>query len=252
MIKKTGKAGIGGIDSRLHIGEGDAEIIQKLMIFEGVDGEVVNDILDNAFIADYPPKTTLHFPEDELTHYDIVLDGYITIFRLTPDGEVAIVCLISKGHSPFPNLYSMARSNHKDFAETITKTRLLRIDKSYLFKKISQKDQLAFAVLKCFSKQVLNVSDEILRMKSMDLSRRLASFLLQLCSANSGSETVYLPYEKTFLANQLGVTRESLSRGFQKLRDFHVETRNNQIHIQDIEALKNHCSKLPQKSLEDN
>ena len=82
--------------------------------------------------------------------------------------------------------------------------------------------------------------EQIEQIKLMTAPQRLADFLLRLCPTDAGSCRILLPYEKTLIANRLGMKPESLSRAFAKLRGQGVTVDREEVTIGDPRALKDY------------
>ncbi len=139
------------------------------------------------------------------------------------------------------NLFQHDGLDNPDYAESIDDTCLLRINKKHLFECMRKTPEISFSILNAFARQMTRLGNEVLRMKSMILPQRLALFIFRLCTVETGAEIVCLPYEKTIMANQFGVTRESLSRAFQLLKGINVTTHHDHVHVHDVEVLKRYC-----------
>ena len=69
--------------------------------------------------------------------------------------------------------------------------------------------------------------------------QRIGCFLLGLCDKNAeGATTIHLPYEKTVIAEQLGIRPETFSRALVKLqKDLGLKIKGAEIAVGDIEQL---------------
>ena len=76
-------------------------------------------------------------------------------------------------------------------------------------------------------------------LKAMPTAERLCGFLLRLVDQPAGTAMIKLPYEKRVLAGTLGVSPESLSRAFGRLRRVGITTgRTDVVVIRDVEELR--------------
>lgn len=76
-------------------------------------------------------------------------------------------------------------------------------------------------------------------LKAMPTAERLCGFLLRLVDQADGTAMIKLPYEKRVLAGTLGVSPESLSRAFGRLRRVGVTTgRTDVVVIRDVAELR--------------
>jgi hypothetical protein len=67
--------------------------------------------------------------------------------------------------------------------------------------------------------------------------QRIAGFLLDQVKNTSGPATVALPYEKSLIANRLGMQPESFSRALARLRGLGVTVERESVHIRDVGKL---------------
>ncbi|HYH37166.1 MAG TPA: Crp/Fnr family transcriptional regulator [Azospirillum sp.] len=76
-------------------------------------------------------------------------------------------------------------------------------------------------------------------LKAMPTAERLCGFLLRLVDQPDGTAKIKLPYEKRVLAGTLGVSPESLSRAFGRLRRVGITTgRTDVVVIRDVAELR--------------
>jgi CRP-like cAMP-binding protein len=218
----------------------DLKIIYSLPVFSSLQQNDVDKILGYSSVVKLSRKTILFHPGDSINNFDTVLSGHIKIYQLSSDGDEAIIYILSKNESFLFNLFPIDGYSN-NYAETIRATTILRINRKQLFKHMKENANISFSVLKAFAQQMSKLGDVVLHMKSMILPQRLAHFIFRLCSVETGSEIIFLPYEKTIIANQLGVTRESLSRAFQLLKQIHVTTLHVHVYVHDVEALRRYC-----------
>ena len=68
--------------------------------------------------------------------------------------------------------------------------------------------------------------------------QRVAEFLASLCEVDNGSCEIALPYDKVLIAGRLGITPESLSRAFAKLKSFGVAVHYSHVAVADITRLR--------------
>jgi CRP-like cAMP-binding protein len=79
---------------------------------------------------------------------------------------------------------------------------------------------------------------QVEQLKARTGVQRVAQFLLSLCTVERGAETIALPYDKMLIAARLGLSPESLSRAFAKLRSIGVDVQAANVGLNDIAALR--------------
>jgi len=80
--------------------------------------------------------------------------------------------------------------------------------------------------------------EQIEQMNRMSAPQRLADFLVQLHPRSDGPCTIELPFEKSLIANRLGMKPESLSRALAKLRPFGVSVLRDAVTIEELGRLQ--------------
>ena len=68
--------------------------------------------------------------------------------------------------------------------------------------------------------------------------QRVAEFLASLALANQDKSVVVLPYDKVLIAAQLGLTPESLSRAFARLKGVGVAIEAANVVVKDVAKLR--------------
>jgi CRP-like cAMP-binding protein len=113
------------------------------------------------------------------------------------------------------------------------------IDAASFMKHMDESAVLTRAALCGASRRVSSLLRENADLRSKRAIDRLATFLADLAGAPEGQATVRLPYEKRLLAASLGISPESLSRMFNRLRPLGVETgRTDVVRIGDVALLR--------------
>ena len=96
---------------------------------------------------------------------------------------------------------------------------------------------LAAAALDDAKRKIVELIREIESLKAQSADERLARFILSLCPPDKEQCRFRLPYDKRLVAAQLGVTQETLSRAFARLREFGVRTETRDVSVESITRL---------------
>lgn len=166
----------------------------------------------------------------------VILDGWVKIFRLTPDGEEAVVGVFSRGET-IAEAAMFLGGQYPASAEIVAPARLLRVEGTALRNKIHEDPDLAFCMLASASRHLKLLVEQIEEIKILSGPRRVADFLVRLCPGGNGEQIVDLPYEKALIANRLGMKPESFSRALAKLRPLGVRVDRDQVAIANVGAL---------------
>ncbi len=199
--------------------------------------ETAEKIIGTQSVRVFPKGALLFHQGEPANAFYVMLDGWVKIYRITPDGSEAVVGVFRRGET-FAEAVIFLGGRYPVTAEVVTTSRLLRIDGEVLRQRIHEQPDLAFSMLASSSYHLKFLVEQIEQIKLMSGPQRLGDFLLKLCVKPQGSETIELPYEKSLIANRLGMKPESLSRALSKLKPLGVNVDRETVFISDVRALR--------------
>ena len=88
------------------------------------------------------------------------------------------------------------------------------------------------------SQHMHHLVQQVEQLKAQSGVQRVAEFLASLSVAEQGHCTMALPYDKVLIAGRLGLTPESLSRAFARLRSIGVVVDNAHVVVRDVAKLR--------------
>ncbi len=101
---------------------------------------------------------------------------------------------------------------------------------------------LLFRMMGSISLNMHSLMTQIADLKMRSTAERLSMFLIELSGKDEGGDTITLPYDKRIIADKLGMSPETLSRTFAKLKKIGVNTQpGNKVVITNIEELADYC-----------
>jgi len=132
-------------------------------------------------------------------------------------------------------------------AEVIATGRLLEIPTAAFVARLRDDPDLALNMLAAMAIRLKGFIARQERMATLSAPQRVATFLLRFAdndTADDDSAVVELPYDKQLIASRLGMTPETLSRAFRRLREVGVRVRDGEIHINALRSLRNFAAPL--------
>lgn len=219
------------------IDEKDAVAARQAILFASLPSDVAEDILFRSFARNYRRSSTLFLQGDTADNIFVVLDGWLKLFRITPTGAEAVVGVFTRGRS-FGEAVAFDGSAYPVTAEAVTDSRVLIVSAKLLIGMMRERPEIAIAIMSSAFRHLQGLVAQIEQLKAHTGAQRVAEFLLELCSADSGSCTITLPYDKTLIAGRLGMQPQSLSRAFNRLETQGVKISHNQAMIDDIDKLR--------------
>ena len=189
--------------------------VNQLNFFERIDPGTVEALVKCGKIVDVPKGTLLIRARESVDYIYFQLNGKSTIYNLTHDGKRKILFIF--GHGALLNEHLFNNHTSSTYCETMEKSKVLAFPVQE-FAAIMAKDfQLTKKVLETQERKIWRLGHQLKNTtSSIYLERKLAAKLWKL-SRDFGVETeegieIDINLSITFLADMLGVPRETTSR----------------------------------------
>jgi CRP-like cAMP-binding protein len=212
----------------------DWDLVRAIPLLSGSSEEVVRYLVRN--VTEHKKGESLFRQGEDASCFYVVLDGLVKLFRIGPVGNEAVVGVFGRGQT-FAEAVMFLGGRYPVTAEVVDDARLVRIDGNLMRSRIREQPDLAFAMLASASVHLKALVEQIERLKLLTGPQRVAEFLMRHAGTLAGSATVDLPYEKSLIANKLGMKPESFSRALAKLRPLGVSVDHDQVTIIDVALL---------------
>lgn len=220
------------------------DIARRSLLMKPLPSAVAEDLLSDATTRDFAGGETIFLQDEKATVVHVVLDGWVKLYRIAPNGNETVVNVFTKGHS-FGEAVAFRLKPYPVSAEAVTDCTLLQISARRFISILQREPEVAIAVLASTFQHLHDLVSQVEQIKSQTGAQRVADFLIRLCTCRSGSCVVTLPYDKLLIAGRLGMKPESLSRAFAKLKPMGVHVSRHHATIEDIEALHDYAEKDP-------
>lgn len=144
-----------------------------------------------------------------------VVSGTVRCCRITPDGRRQISRFIAEDDE-------MALTAFKTYdytAEAVTDVELLSCPRDAFEAALRTDARLRDSVFERMASELTSSRDQMVLLGQMSASERAATFLLRLAGRNAEpKDELYLPMTRQDIADHLGMTLETVSRMFNKLK----------------------------------
>jgi len=214
----------------------DWAIVRSTPLLGAVSNEIAQSLVGKQPVIVFRKGERLFHQGEPADAFYVVLGGWIKLYRITPDGNEAVVGVYRRGET-FAEAAMFLGGRYPVSAEVVTNARLLRVDGQILRRRIMEQPELALSMLASASYHLKALVEQIEHIKLLSAPQRLADFLVRLASVKEGGAVIELPYEKALLANRLGMKPESLSRALAKLKPLGVSVDREQVTIVDVALL---------------
>jgi CRP/FNR family transcriptional regulator, anaerobic regulatory protein len=143
-----------------------------------------------------------------------VVTGMLRLYKLLPDGRRQITGFLSAGHV----LGLAPEGTHVYSAEAITNITVCRYPRAGFDRLIDEVPGLARRLLTVTSHELRAAQDQMLLLGRKAAAEKVASFLLLMAERQNNDEVVSVPMARSDIADYLGLTTETVSRTFTKLK----------------------------------
>ncbi len=218
----------------------DLEIIQHAPLLSDLPDEALARLIDASSVQEHSRGKLLFLRGEPATSIYLLLDGWVKVFRDTPDGEQTVIGILKTGETVAEAAIFLGQ-DYPASAEVVSDSRLLEIPSDFLLKLIRDDSDVALKMLGTLSMRMRGLVLHIEQLQARSTPQRLGGFLLGLCSDRKGSAVIDLPYDKSLVAARLGMKPESLSRALAKLRSHGVTSNGHQIDLADVAGLREFC-----------
>jgi len=216
---------------------GDLQVVTRMAVFRGLRSETVEHIIAPATAVMLRPHEWLVREGDAATAFFIVIDGWVKLYRSTPSGDETVISILKKGES-FAEAVALTGNRYLANAEAVSVARVGRIPADHLVRCIHDNPDIALAMIASTSQTLNQMIEQISQLKAQSGVQRVAEFIASLSTSEQGACTLSLPYDKVLIASRLGLTPESLSRAFARLRSVGVVVNASHVHVKDVARLR--------------
>ena len=221
------------------------QVARKSLLLAGLPEDAAKAILERARVRETERGATVFLQGERAAAVYIVIEGWVKLYRIAPNGAEAVVGVFTKGHS-FGEAVAFTHDAYPVSAECATDCTLIRIETDAILRMVRDKPEFALSLLSATFAHLHRLVAQIEQLKAQTGAQRVAEFLLELVPDDaSGKVEVKLPYDKVLIAGRLGMKPESLSRAFAKLREHGVKVKQNHAVIEHLENLRDYAEEDP-------
>ncbi|MBC6404760.1 MAG: cyclic nucleotide-binding domain-containing protein [Rhodospirillales bacterium] len=220
------KARTGQREFSVASGDNDAAIppactlcgVRSLTVCAPLDNAGLTAVDEIATRHTFEPGQTIFDEGEPSQHLFNVTDGTVKIYKLLADGRRQITGFLFSGD--FLGLASEATYTYS--AEAVTTTKLCCFRHGQLDELLQRSPQMERRLLAIAGHELAEAQEQMLLLGRKTAKERVASFLLLLSrrakQTGRSEDPVHVPMNRTDIADYLGLTTETVSRTFTKLK----------------------------------
>ena len=210
--------------------------LREFPIFAALDDATLRRLACEAKLETFADGEAIFRQGDAASAVMLVVSGFVKLLRTSASGDETVICIKCDRASIAEAPTSTRETCHMS-AEAVGPTTVLKIPAGKFRGLMADQPALMAAALDEAKRAVAELVSEIESLKSHGADQRLARFLLSLCP-EADQHRFRLPYDKRLIAAQLGVTQETLSRAFARLREFGVRTETRDVFLESAVRLR--------------
>lgn len=200
--------------------EKDMTIFQECRLLESLSENDLTKYLATGlmYTTNYGKNEILHFEGDHCTHLEVILAGKVAVERIGEDGRLLTVTDFSDNNSIGANLLY---SSHPYYPMTVTAkeaTNILVIKEALVFELCTSNPKFLSLFLSIISDHTIRLGNKIKHHVSRSIREGLLTYINKQITLQ-GSKTVLLTLSKKALAEEMGISRTSLSRELTKMKN---------------------------------
>lgn len=221
-----------------------AETIHKTPLFKGMGASVAEELAGNCHKKTYSKGQQLFEAGDRADAFFIIMSGWVKIFRISREGEEAVINVFGPGESFAEAAVFRDQRTYPVSAQATTDVTLIEVPRSFFIQKIEEDSNFALRILASISSHQHYLVGQIEQVTTRTAPQRVGAFLLQFCcttNTEDGALAIDLPYDKSLISNRLNIKPETFSRALTKLEPYGVGSDKGRITIWDAEKLSKFC-----------
>jgi CRP-like cAMP-binding protein len=211
--------------------------LREFPFFMGVDDATLQRLAAEAKVETHAAGAALFRQGERITTMSFVARGFVKLTRTAASGDETLIGMRTDGASLIEAPVRADETHHYS-AEAVGPATALKIPAGRFARLMADNPSLALAALADAKRTVAELTGEIESLKASSAEHRLVRFLISFCPPEDDHCRFRLPYDKRLVAARLGVTQETLSRSFARLRAYGVRTEARGIGIESVARLR--------------
>ena len=211
--------------------------LREFPFFADVDDATLQRLAAEAKVESHQGGAVIFRQGERVTAMSFVVRGFVKLTRTAVSGDETLIGMRTDLASLNEALSDGGETHHYS-AETVGPATTLKIPASRFARLMRDHPSLALAALADAKRTVDTLTEEIESLKARSAEHRLVRFLISFCPPEEDQCRFRLPYDKRLVAACLGVTQETLSRSFARLRVYGVSTEARGVGIESVARLR--------------
>ena len=216
-------------------------ILRKTQPFTDLPDTMVDDILARGTVRTFDNGRILVHHGDTPDHMFFVLEGQLRTLLIGEDGREVTLRLIDSGLCCMGTVLFMGEVSPVT-VETVGKVRIFQLPGRFVKNLVLQNPQFANSMIRMIAANYRGAIQQIDTVTLRTPLQRIGHYLLVEHILNGSDSLMFeLRFKKSLIASHLGMTPETLSRTFTKIRRYGITIEGQTVRLRDAFALCHFC-----------
>lgn len=218
-----------------------AGLNDKATLFQGLSEQSLQALLANSHIQPFATGQAIVQQGDRPEHLYCIVRGSVKTLRYNPEGNEATIRMLTAGETFMDAVIFMGITSPIS-AKALEDCEILMIPAATARRHAMHDSQFSFNLLKIVSRHYKNAIQQIDSIVTKTPAERMGYYFLKL-HLEQGSESleISLPFQKSIIANHLGMTPETFSRALGQIKKMGIDINQEKIALRDAYALCHYC-----------
>jgi len=218
------------------------QTLRKTPMFADIGDEALANLAAGCHLKKVPRGDYLFHEGESARGFFVVHTGAVNVHRVTEDGREQVIRVFYPGES-FAEVVLVGDKSYPASAKTIEESRVIVVPTDFFRTEVHRNPDLALRILASMSLHLRYLVESVEGLKLRQAESRVAQWLLRQLEqeglADRAKPSLTLPLPKHLLASQLGITGETLSRVFARLRKLGLlESEGKTLRFPSVEGLR--------------
>ena len=241
MPEKAIQLFIEDLAQRMQLRAADRNADEQTPLFSGLSADSVQTLLSNSFMQLFTAGQQIVLQGDAPIYLYYIIEGSIKTVRYGAEGEESTIRMLKPGETFMDAVIFMGGKSPVN-AVAMESCRLMLIPTETVRRHALHDAQFACNLLRIVTKHYKNAMQQIDSIVTKNPVERLGYyFLKQHLEQGSESMNFALPFQKSTIANHLGMTPETFSRALSQIRKMGIDVDQEKLTMRDAYALCHFC-----------
>lgn len=210
-------------------------------LFHGLSEDNLQSLLSNSTMRSVDQGREIIQQGDEVKYLYFIVEGSIKTLRSSMEGDEATIRMLKPGETFMDAVIFMGGTSPVR-ATALKASKLLLIPAAVVRQQVLRDGQLGENLLRIVTWHYKNAMQQIDSIVTKTPVERLGYYFLKLhLEQNPDSLNIELPFQKSMIANHLGMKPETFSRALKKIKEMGIDIDQDKISLHQAYSLCHFC-----------